>query len=260
MSAFLNRIWRFIATALSFLLFGIGGVVIPLFVVPVLYLLPGNKIKRQRRGQAFIHHTFKLYVTVMKFLGVLTYETHGLEKLNKAKLVLANHPSLIDVVFLISLIPNANCVVKGALLKNPFTRGPVKAAGYILNQDSADEVVDAAARAFERREALIVFPEGTRTKPGKNIALKRGAANIAIRASADVTPVIINCEPVTLTKDEPWYRIPIRRPHFTITVKDVIPITHYLNDEKPSVAARMLTTDLTDFFTKEMGLHGKPAP
>lgn len=257
MIAFLSRIWRFFATALSFVLFGLGGVLIPLVVIPFIYLLSANKVSRQRRGQAFIHRTFKLYVAVMKSLGVLTYEVHGIEKLADAKLVLANHPSLIDVVFLISLIPNANCVVKGALLRNPFTRGPIKAAGYIVNHDAADDVIEEAKQAFNRHEALIVFPEGTRTKPGHYIALKRGAANIAIRTQVDVTPVIIRCEPLTLTKGEAWHRIPNKRPHFTIEVKDVISTSSYI-DDKPLLAARTLTTDLTVFFNQEMELHGQP--
>jgi 1-acyl-sn-glycerol-3-phosphate acyltransferase len=251
----LGRFWRFFATAISFFLFGLGGIIIPLVVVPVLTLLPGNALQRQRRGRAFIHHTFRLYIRLMKTLGVLTYEVQGIEKLSDAKLVLANHPSLIDVVFLISLIPNANCVVKSALLRNPFTRGPVKVAGYIVNDDAADDVIDAAEQAFARGDALIIFPEGTRSKPGHTLILKRGAANVAVRTKADVTPVIIDCKPLTLTKGEPWYRIPLQRPHYTIRIKNTIHMSAYTRDTKPSMAARSLTTDLTGFFNKEIGLH-----
>jgi hypothetical protein len=42
-------------------------------------------------------------------------------------MIIANHPSLIDVVFLIGLVRQANCVVKQSLWENPFTRGPVRA-------------------------------------------------------------------------------------------------------------------------------------
>lgn len=245
--------WRVLARALCFLVFGIGGLLIPLLIVPVLYLLPGDQFDRQRRGKLVIHHVLRVYIGLMRWLGVLSYEIHGQADLKNAQLVLANHPTLIDVVFLLAIIPNANCVVKSGLLKNPFTRGPIKAAGYIINDDKADDVIEAAEHVFKQGNALIVFPEGTRTVPGQPLKLKRGAANIAIRTAADITPVIIRCHPVTLTKGEPWYRVPKHKPHFSIEVKPVIAIRPYIDQHKPALAARDLTRDLNAFFTKEIG-------
>ncbi len=161
------RIWRLLATAMSFALFGLGGIIIPLIVIPVIYLLPGDVQRRQRRGKAFIHHSFRFYIQLMKNMGILSFELEDIDRLKDAKLVLANHPTLIDVVFLISLIPQANCVVKSALMRNPFTRGPLKAAGYIVNDDSVDDVIAAAEAAFKHGDVLIIFPEGTRSIPEK---------------------------------------------------------------------------------------------
>ena len=255
MKAHIDRAWRLFATALSFFLFGLGSVVISLILAPILLVLPGTAVQKQRRGKACIHHVFRFYIGLMKLLGVLSYEVHGRNRLQGAKLILANHPSLIDVIFLISLVPNANCVVKRALLRNPFTYGPVKAAGYIINDDSVDDVIDAAQQAFDRGDALIIFPEGTRSKPGQSLSLKRGAANVAIRTAVDVTPVIIECNPLTLTKGEPWYRIPLQRPHFSIRIEHPILMKAYIDNQKPAMAARDLTADLTGFFNKEIGLH-----
>ncbi len=249
----LNYCWRVLATAFCFTVFGIGGILIPLIVVPILYLLPGGEKKRLQRGKLFIHLCFRLFIGLMEKLGIYSYETHNLEKLQQAQLILANHPTLIDVVFLISFVPNANCVVKSALVKNPFTRGPLKAAGYIVNDESSSEVIDGAADAFANDDCLIIFPEGTRTIPGQSLKLKRGAANVAIRAKAEVTPVVIHCEPVMLMKGKPWYKVPKQKPHFYIRVEDVMQTAHYLEHDKPSVAARNLTADLSQFFNKEMG-------
>ena len=61
----------------------------------------------------------------MRHTGVLTYHIEGQEHLNETgRLIIANHPSLIDVVFLIALIRDTNCIVKDSLVNNPFTRGP----------------------------------------------------------------------------------------------------------------------------------------
>lgn len=247
--------WRWLGTAFSFFVFGLGGILLPVVVVPVLYTLPGDSLTRERRAQKVIHNSFRFYIGMMRFLGVLRYELKGVEKLKEAKLILANHPSLIDVIFLISLVPNANCVVKGKLARSLFTRGPIRAAGYIINDDQAIDVIESAKEAFEKGHALIVFPEGTRTTPGQLPVLKRGAANVAVRAEADITPVIIECTPTTLTKSDRWYQVPSRQVRFRIEIKDPIDIGQYLPNSCPSKSARKLTRDLSNYFNKELGFN-----
>lgn len=249
-----ERLWRLIATAISFVVFGLGGLIISLVLAPVIYVVSPNQSIWHRRGKALLHYAFRLFLQILKWLGVLTFEVHGLEKLSKAQLVLANHPTLIDVIFLMAMVPNASCIVKSSLSRNLFTGSPVKSAGYIINDDSARVMTDAAAAAFSNGEALIVFPEGTRSKPDTPLTLKRGAAYIAVKTQADVTLVLIRCEPVTLVKGQAWYKVPTTRPHFTISVTGEFPTDSFVAMEKPSVAARQMTLALTNYFNKEIGL------
>lgn len=250
----INHGWRWLGTALSYSVFGFGGILLSLFIAPSLYLLPGGGDARERRAQAVIHFSFKIYIEMMKVLGVLSYEIKNVDKLASSKLILANHPSLIDVVFLISLVPNANCVVKGALTRNPCIRYVIKVAGYIINDDS-DDLIQSASAAFEKGHALIIFPEGTRTTPYQPVKLKRGAANVAIRTDVDITPVLIECSPSTLTKNDRWYDVPKNKVRFRIEVKDPITVRDYIESHNPSKAARRLTNDLSNFFNTELGLY-----
>ncbi|PHS69980.1 MAG: 1-acyl-sn-glycerol-3-phosphate acyltransferase [Methylophaga sp.] len=253
-----NRIdygWRWFATAFSFFMFGLGGILVPIVVIPILYLLPGSTVQKQQRGQRFIHYAFRTFIGMMASLGVLTYEVKHRTKLQDAKLVLANHPTLLDIVFLISIIPNASCIVKSALVRNPFTWGPIKLAGYIINDDDADNVLALAKTAFNKNHALVVFPEGSRTTPHQQTTLKRGAANIAIRTQVDISPVLIQCTPLTLTKMHRWYQIPKKRMHFYIEIKDKIMISPYLESKTPSKGARQLTRDLSQYFNQEIELR-----
>src|SRR5690606_19317359 len=210
--------WRLIATALSFSLFGIGGVLLRIVVFPLLALLPGDALVRRTRARAVVSRTFYWFVQFMFRSGVLTYEVEGAERLGRpGQMVIANHPSLIDVVVLIAFIRDANCVVKQSLWDNPSMRGPIRAAGYISNSGSLD-MLDEAAGALQEGQTLIVFPEGTRTTPGQPPEFHRGAAAIAVRGASVVTPVVISVTPTTLTKAEPWYGIPSRRFHFRLRV------------------------------------------
>ncbi len=251
MLAKIDHAWRWFGTAFSFLMFGVGGVITPFFIAPVLYCMPGGEQIRARRVRKSIHYLLHTYINIMRFLGVLTYQIDNVEKLNGARLILANHPSLLDVVFLISMVPNACCVVKGKLTRNFFTRGAIKAAGYIMNEE-AGEVIAAANRAIDEGQVLIIFPEGTRTTPSEGRQFKRGAANIAIRTGSDITPVLIYCNPTTLTRNERWYQVPDKRVHFRIQVQDQLKINPYLKNLAPSRGARNLNHALIDYFNRKL--------
>jgi 1-acyl-sn-glycerol-3-phosphate acyltransferase len=103
---------------------------------------------------------------------------------------------------------------------------------------------------------LIVFPEGTRTRPGEAIELKRGAANIAVRGLRAVTPVLIDCQPPTLGKGGKWWQVPPRRAVFRIEVKDDIEVGAFTgNGASEVMAARRLTEFLQDYFMREVPGH-----
>jgi 1-acyl-sn-glycerol-3-phosphate acyltransferase len=192
----------------------------------------------------------------MRGLGVLRYEIVGLEKLERGGLlILANHPTLIDTVFLMAFVKRADCIVKGQLWNNPFTSGPVRAAGYISNEGGA-ELVDACVASLQAGNNLIIFPEGTRTPASGEISLKRGAANIAIRGARAVTPVLIGCHPPTLGKGEKWWRVPKRHVQFRIEVRDDIDVTRFTDLGTTEVmAVRHLTDHLQQLFTNENQVH-----
>ena len=196
----LERGWRVLATGISFLAFGIGGLALGLFVFPLLRVLLRDRARCRAVSRRLVQRSFRFHVELMRVLGVLSYELHGVERLRQpGLLVLANHPTLIDVVFLISLMPNADCIVKSALARNPFTRGPILACGYICNDDGAGLVDDCIA-ALHAGGNLVIFPEGTRTRRDAPMRLQRGAANIAVRGRFDITPVRLGCEPLTSTR------------------------------------------------------------
>jgi 1-acyl-sn-glycerol-3-phosphate acyltransferase len=248
-----DRLWRIVGTGLSFASFGVGGVVLWLLVFPLLYLAVRDPQRRGRIARRMVHRCFAAFIELMRRLGVLTYEIRHAERLGRAGLlVLANHPTLIDVVFLVSLIPDADCVVKSRLAKNPFTRGPINATGYVSNDNGAGLVEDCIASVASGKN-LVIFPEGTRSpRAGGVQPLQRGAANIAVRGRLDITPVVIRCQPPTLGKGEKWYRVPPRRFHVTIDVRPDIPVASFVADDAEPLAARKLTDHLTHYFTMEL--------
>lgn len=244
----IDRSWRVFATGLSFAVFGLGGVVLGGIGVPLLHLLVRDRARRRTLARKAIHLGFRGFVGWMRMVGVLRYEVIDQWRLQRrGLLVLANHPTLIDVVFLISLIPNADCVVRSGLFHNAFIGAPARAADYLSNDSGAGLVEDCIA-SLRAGNNLVLFPEGTRTRPGQSMSLQRGAANIAVRGARDITPVRIRCEPLMLNKGRPWWQVPPRRGQFTISVEEDIAIAPFLVDGEEARSARGLTRFLHDYF------------
>jgi 1-acyl-sn-glycerol-3-phosphate acyltransferase len=244
--------WRVCATGLCFSSFGIGGLLLRVLVFPLLRLAVWHEQRRAAFARWLIHHAFRFFVGLMCRLGVISYEVRGRHKLRRrGLLILANHPTLIDVVFLMSFIKHADCIVKAALAGNPFTRGPVRAAGFVCN-DSGPGMVHDCIASLHAGNNLIVFPEGTRTPRDGAARLQRGAANVAVRGGIAVTPVRIRVTPPTLGKGEKWYRVPARRAHFIFDVGDDIDVRRFTEPGgSEAIAARRLTEHLAEHFSPE---------
>ena len=193
----------------------------------------------------------------MRAMGVFRYEINGLEKLERqGLLILANHPTLIDIVFLIAFVKRANCIVKSALWRNPFTHSTMRAAAYIRNDDDGSCLIEDCIAAVRSGSNLIIFPEGTRTAVEGSIALKRGAANIAVRGLRNITPVLIRCTPAMLSKEVRWWRLPAHSSYFKIDIDEDIEIRPFIEAAGSDVlAARHLTKHLQNYFTEKNHRH-----
>ncbi|WP_199609023.1 lysophospholipid acyltransferase family protein [Flocculibacter collagenilyticus] len=249
----INYVWRVFATGLCFSVFGIGGLFLTLFVFPVQRLLCRHDHDRKALARKTVHYSFKFFIGLMQLTGVSNFIIERKEYLQQldGHLVMANHPSLIDVVVLISIIPNADCVVKAHLFKNPFMRGVIKNTGYISNADPEGLLADCKA-SLEAGNNLIIFPEGTRTTPGEEMRFQRGAANIALRCNAKLTSLLIKVHPTTLTKMEKWYQIPEKRFEFNLQIAETTPAPIQANSEVFSKQSRSYTRELEAYFNEEL--------
>ncbi len=251
-----GRYWRVVATAIGFTWFGLAGLVLRLLLFPLLALLVHPREARVRAARGLIRHTLRAFVGMLRLLGILRFEIVGLDKLARSGLlIVANHPTLIDTCFLMAFVKNADCIVKSGLLRNPFTGGAVRTARYLANDQGAQLVEDGIA-SLRAGSNLIVFPEGTRTPTSGANALKRGAANIAVRGGIALTPIRIRCRPTMLAKGVPWWRVPVRRSSFHFEVGDDIQVARFTDGGVPDpIAARRLTDYLQQYLTQESANH-----
>ena len=221
MFALLNRGWRLVFTGLSFALFGIGSLILGAILFSLVHIfLPKDTAERLCRYG--VHLSFKGFIGFMHYTGVLNYKLFNSEALRApGQLIVANHPSLIDVIFIIAEVPDAYCIVKATAWENPFMLFIMSSTGYIQNTSPTSFINDCVA-VLDRGDTLVMFPEGTRTKHKKSLKFKKGVARIALAAEKSLTPVHLYVHPPTLHKGASWYQIPKTKFCFYMNVGEVM--------------------------------------
>ena len=153
-----NRLWRAAMTGVCFALFGLGGLLLSVVWFNLLLVAVGNKQRRRKLARRSISASFRLFLAVVKGVGVLDYRIEGQAILGQERgcLVVANHPSLIDYVMLASVMPETDCMVKSALLRNPFLSGVIRSADYLIN-DQAEKLLPACRQRLQQGDTILIF-------------------------------------------------------------------------------------------------------
>ena len=148
----------------------------------------------------------------------------GLDRVPSGGLVLAaNHTALIDITCLLARLPEAWCIFKPAIRRNPVLGAAARRAGY-LGSDGGPDLVRGAADKIAHGQTLVIFPEGTRKPPGATLLpFKPGFVLIARRARAPIQLVRITTDSDVLTKGCAWWRLPRFPAHIEVTAGPLIP-------------------------------------
>ena len=250
----LNRAWRVLATGLCFGTFGLGGLGIAYIIFPLVTLGVRDPRRRKRRIQAVISVSFKLFLTMMRLLGVARFRYFHFERLadDTGTLIVANHPTLIDYVVIIARLKQCDLLVKDRLWHNFFVRRIVTRAGYLPNSGEASMLFERVRQSVACGHNLLIFPEGTRTTPGQAPVLQRGAANLAVRLNIPVRILHVQTSKSGLTKEDKWYKVPPEKVDYRVVAGEKINPQPFLEQyREPARAARALTRYLREQLQKD---------
>jgi 1-acyl-sn-glycerol-3-phosphate acyltransferase len=258
MRARLDYGWRLFATAFSFVVFGVCGLLFSLIAFPLAAIWP-HRASRQRAVTTVIHWFFRALVAALQRAGVMELDAAGVQALRSGApaIVVANHPTYLDVVVLLSLMPAACCVVKNAHWSNPCLWGIVRAAEYVSNADPAGFVQDCA-RQLQNGYSMIIFPEGSRSPaPNRLHAFSRGFAHTALEANVPILPVLMHCEPPAFTKQMRWYHVPDRPFCISVNVLERVGVQPFAPHDMPAaLAARNVTRAIEAHITQYLFDYG----
>ena len=180
------------------LFFGVG-----LVVSPICALLSqgfGERIPPSA-GQNLIRGLFRFWLQTSCRIGVFDIQFPEADKLRdiRGTVLAPNHPSLIDAVILLSVVPNTVCIMRAKLIESPFLGGAARLAGFVPN-DKGPALIRQGIEKLQVGENLLIFPEGTRTANQAINPFKHGFALIAKKTDAAIQTVFIEREGRFLSK------------------------------------------------------------
>jgi glycerol-3-phosphate dehydrogenase (NAD(P)+) len=109
-------------------------------------------------------------------------------------IIASNHRSFMDPFVIGMMLRRPTYfVAKSELFRNPVVAWLLNALGaFPVDRGHGDRDAMVTARAIlERGDVVVIFPEGTRTRPGALGAPKRGVGRLALETGAPVVPVAL---------------------------------------------------------------------
>lgn len=158
-------------------------------------------------GKFFLSERASFYVAtawgdfillLLKYVLGITYKVHGAENIpDKPCVVLSKHQSALDIFVLLRVFDPQSWVFKKELLKIPCFGWSLTATQPIAIDRKAGRkalkmMVDMGTEKLQKGYWVLLYPEGTRTKPGEQGTYKSGGVMLAKKAGVDIVPVAIN--------------------------------------------------------------------
>jgi 1-acyl-sn-glycerol-3-phosphate acyltransferase len=181
------NVLQFAALGLLTLLVGTPGVIVGL-------LIPG----RSRKGR-FFRYVAKAYCFVALRLFRIRVEAAGLSNIDPGKpyVFMANHISHADPPALAVVLPQPiHWVFKKELGRIPFFGWALRAGGQIMvdrgDRQQASAALQAALDGLSGNNSVLIYPEGTRSRDGKLLPLKKGGFRMAVQSGMPIVPVRVS--------------------------------------------------------------------
>lgn len=138
------------------------------------------------------------FIWLLKWICGIRYEITGKDNIpQQACLVSSNHQSSWETFFLQSICTPQSQVVKRELLWIPFFGWAYSILKPIAidrsdKRSAREQVMEQGSHYLKTGIWVLIFPEGTRTKPGHLGKFAKGAAGLAKEANVPVLPVAHN--------------------------------------------------------------------
>ena len=181
----------YLRSSIYWLLMVLTAVVIGLLTV---FTFPLSVDKRYRFARSWA----LLNIWLLKHICNLGYSVDGVENIpDEGVVVLSKHQSTWDTMILQVILPHVRWVLKRELLRVPFFGWGLAMLKPIAIDRSAGhravaQLIEQGGPMLDAGYWVVVFPEGTRTHPGKKKRYKQGGSILAVETGHRVVLIAHN--------------------------------------------------------------------
>jgi 1-acyl-sn-glycerol-3-phosphate acyltransferase len=184
-----------IKTVLIFII--IGLTLTMLIPVGVLGLLLGF-LRTKRPVSTVVYWFARMWSLLLIKLTGCEFKTRGQENIPKDTPVcfVSNHGSIFDIVLLLACVGRpVGFIGKKELLLIPLLNIWIFILGGLFidrrNPRSAVQTIEKGVRHLKEGHAMLIFPEGTRSRGAGLLAFHAGSFRLAVKAGAVIVPTAI---------------------------------------------------------------------
>lgn len=165
----------------------------------------------------------------------------------QAYVLVANHTSLADTAFCLTLFRQFKWVAKHDVLKIPLIGCNMRLCRYVVvkrgDAASVSQMMTTCGAWLRRGMSLMMFPEGTRSRDGQMLPFKLGPFTLALQNNVSVLPIAIHGGHQLLPKDG---SVLARNVHVVIEVLEPIAPQGFADAAALAAAARQRIQDALD--------------
>ncbi|MDH5393222.1 MAG: 1-acyl-sn-glycerol-3-phosphate acyltransferase [Gammaproteobacteria bacterium] len=181
----------FLRSSLFWLVFLVSTII---FAPLSLLTFPFSVLNRYR----FIILWSRFNIWWLKLTCGLKFEVIGKENIPEGGMIfLAKHQSTWETMAFQQILPPHVWVLKRELFKIPFFGWGLKmlkpiAIDRTAGRRAVDQLVDQGIKKLASGWSVMIFPEGTRVLPGKEVRYKLGGSILSSQANYPVVPIAHN--------------------------------------------------------------------
>ncbi|BDX38374.1 glycerol acyltransferase [Tenuifilaceae bacterium CYCD] len=191
---------NYAGTVYAFVAFLIGSLVLSIIGFCLLTIgrrTPKNKLRYHKT----LRWTARYVVYRMPFVKTKVINEFN-EKFDKPAIIVANHQSHIDLMFMMMLNPKLIILTNQWVWRSPFYGGIIRYADFYPVANGIENSIDRLKPMVELGYSIVIFPEGTRSETGYINRFHKGAFFLAEKLGLDILPVITHGIGFALPKSE----------------------------------------------------------
>ncbi len=191
---------RIVSTFVFFTLF-LGPALLASLLLPLFLILPVRKSLKQRLVSYLIFLTNR-FIILISITIRKNYINRERADFSTPSVLISNHQSQLDLVFLLQLNPKIIVLVNKWVWNNPFYGFVIRFAGFYPVYKGLDHNFEGLKQKVAEGYSVLAFPEASRSPDGSIKRFHQGAFGLADLLGLEIQPVIIHGAYDALPKTE----------------------------------------------------------